>query len=363
MAFRNLSPQQMFMRLAEEHVPRFRFSGKSKEDFQKWKNEALPLVKATLGEFPQKVQLNPELQAEWLHDGLCKQRWIIDVSKHISAVLQVNFPAEVSKSGRLPGILCWHGHAFGGKEPVMGNDSSTEMRDVIRQHNYDFGHRMAKEGFVTFGIDWFGFGERNDSGKPNWRSQPESKDWCDVYYLHATMLGMTPLSIYVAHGMAVVDFICTLSQVDPERLGVMGLSGGGTLTVWSALFDPRLKAAEVICYSDLWAAFGYRDINYCGMEVAPGLFNLVDVPDLEGLIAPVPLLLDIGVYDTCYKVDTAMQCYSRLKKIYQAAGASDELQLDLFPGEHAWGGNKSVKFSKNIWSMDIEQFLLNLRVV
>ncbi len=155
MSFRNLSPQEMFIRLAEEHIPRYRFSGKNKNDFETWKNEALPLVKATVGAFPETVGLNPELQAEWQHDGLRKQRWIIDVSKHISAMLQVNFPAELPPGQKLPGILCWHGHAFGGKEPVMGNDSSADLKEVIRRHNYDYGHRMAKEGFVTFALDWF----------------------------------------------------------------------------------------------------------------------------------------------------------------------------------------------------------------
>ncbi len=334
----------MFIRLADEHVPRFRFPGGGRAEFESWKEAALPRVKATLGDFPQKTAPEPELQAEWRHDGLLKQRWLLDVSRHISAVLQVNLPGEGRGGGRRPGILCWHGHAFGGKEPVMGNASSAELRQVIERHNYDFGHRLAKAGFVTFALDWFGFGERDDGAKPNWRLPPENKDWCDVYYLHATMLGMTPLSIYVAHGSAAVDFACTLPQVDPGRLGVMGLSGGGTLTVWSALCDERLEAAEVICYSDLWPAFGYRDINYCGMEVAPGLFKLVDVPDLEGLLAPRPLLVDIGVHDTCYKVDTAMRCQRQLERIYQAAGAADRLELDLFAGEHAWGGNKSVAF-------------------
>jgi hypothetical protein len=116
------------------------------------------------------------------------------------------------------------------------------------------------------------------------------------------------------------------------------------MTLWSAFCDKRFKAAEIICYSDLWAHFGIRDINYCGMQVAPGLFKLVDLPDLQGLLAPMPLLIDIGAYDTCFMVDTAMECYRRLEKIYRAAGASDRLELDFFPGEHGWGGNKSEAF-------------------
>jgi len=339
---RNLSPQQMFIALAGEHVPRFRFMGTTAEQFRQWKQEALPAVKATLGDRPPQTPSEPRLQAEWTHDGLLKQRWILDVSRHISAVVQINYPA--AGAGRLPAILCWHGHFFGGKEAVMGNDSSSELKAVLAENNSNYGHRMAREGFVTFALDWFGYGDRSDEDKPNWRSPPGKKDWCDVYYLHATMLGMTPLGIYVAHGMAMTDFICSLPRVDPERLGVMGLSAGGTLALWSALFDPRLKAAELICYSDLWPAFGYRDINYCGMEIAPGLFKLVDVSDLQGLLAPAPLLLDIGIHDTCYKVDTAMECYRQVQSIYRAAGAGDRLELDLFAGEHAWGANKSVSF-------------------
>ena len=116
------------------------------------------------------------------------------------------------------------------------------------------------------------------------------------------------------------------------------------MTLWMSLCDERFRAAEIMCYSDLWSAFGIRDNNYCGMQVAPGLFKLVDLPDVQGLIAPRPLLVDIGANDTCFKVDTAMACYRQVEKIYKAAGASDLLELDLHPGEHGWGGNLSEAF-------------------
>ena len=116
------------------------------------------------------------------------------------------------------------------------------------------------------------------------------------------------------------------------------------MTLWSALTDSRFQAAEVICYSDLWALFGIRDINYCGMQVAPGLYALVDLPDLQGLLAPLPLLIDIGTYDSCFQPDNAIECYRQLQKIYEAANASEDLHLDLVPGGHRWGGRKSKEF-------------------
>jgi dienelactone hydrolase len=203
---------------------------------------------------------------------------------------------------------------------------------------------MAQAGFVTYGIDWMGKGERLENSKPNWRAGGAERDWCNIYYLHATMLGMTSISVNVAHGIAATDFVSKLPGVDGRRLGVMGLSGGGTMTVWMAFCDKRVKAAEIICYSDLWEYFGLRDGNYCGMQVAPGLYKLVDLPDLQGLLAPKPLLIDIGAYDACFRVDGALECFKGLEKIYRAAGAREKLQLDYFPGEHAWGGNKSVDF-------------------
>ena len=166
----------------------------------------------------------------------------------------------------------------------------------------------------------------------------------DSYYLHATMLGMTSLSINVTHGKAATDFVQGFDYVDGDRLGVMGLSGGGTMTLWMGLCDERFKAIEIICYSDLWAEFGIRDINYCGMQVAPGLYKAVDLPDAQGLLAPRPLLVDIGVHDTCFRVDSALDCFHQVEKIYEAAGVRDRLELDLHPGEHGWGGNRSEAF-------------------
>ena len=90
--------------------------------------------------------------------------------------------------------------------------------------------------------------------------------------------------------------------------------------------------------------FGIRDINTCGMQVAPGLYKWVDLPDLQGLIAPAPLLVDTGANDTCFKVDTALKCHQRLRAIYQAARAGKRLALDFHPSEHGWGGNRSEAF-------------------
>ena len=110
--------------------------------------------------------------------------------------------------------------------------------------------------------------------------------------------------------------------------------------------DERIKAADIICYSDRFGAFGLRDVNLCNSQITFGLFDLCDVPDLHGLIAPRPLLVEIGAYDGCFKVDTAMSCYRDAQKIYAAAGAADRIELELFNGGHGWAGKRSFEFFK-----------------
>jgi dienelactone hydrolase len=341
---RNLSINAHFLARAKRHVPRFRFA--PGQDFGRWQSELLSAARATLGEMPKRVPLNPEIQAEWREDGLIKQRVIFDVEEGLSAVAYVFRPER--HAGKLPAILACHGHGPFGKEAVMGNRSSSPMVNEIVNHHYDYGLQMARAGFAVIAIDWRGFGERDDRRKPN-HSDVDSqhahkRDLCNVHYLRATVLGGTVLGMDVHDGICALDYLCQQDFVDPQRIGAMGLSFGGTMTIWMAICDARIKAANVICYSDRFADFGMRDVNFCGSQITPGLYELCDVPDLQGLIAPRPLLVEIGAYDECFKVDSAMSCFREVEKIYEAAAVRDRLELDLFEGGHRWGGNLSLQF-------------------
>ena len=339
---RNLSVNAYFRDLAARHRPRFRFAGKTRKDWKAWHDQLLPAVKATLGNMPEKVPLNAEVQVEWIEDGLVKQKLIFDVEEGLSATAFLYRPAKAR--GKLPGILACHGHGPAGKDNVMGNRFSSEMRENIDSANYGYGLQMAKAGYAVIAIDWRGFGERNDRVKPNWNDMIGQRDICNVHYLRATILGMTVLGMDVHDGTCALDYLCEQDFVDPGRIGVMGLSFGGTMTTWMSIVDERIKAADIICYSDRFADFGMRDVNFCGSQITPGLYALCDVPDLHGLTAPRPLLVEIGVHDNCFRIESAMSCFHEVERIYSAAGVRERLELDLFGGGHGWGGNRSVAF-------------------
>jgi dienelactone hydrolase len=341
---RNFSVHDHFQALAARHRPQFRFDGKDASAWSAWREQLHPRILQSLGTLPQATPLNPECIVRWEADGLIKEKIVFDVEEGLSAEAYVFRPAN--GDGPWPGILCCHGHGPFGKEPVMGNRSTKEMSAAIDQHNYDYGLKMSQAGFVTIAIDWRGFGARDDRGKPHHRdlTRHGPRDQCNLHQIRAQILGRSMLGMNIHDGKCALDYLAQLPYVNRERLGVMGLSLGGTMTTWMAVCDPRIKAADIICYSDRFADFAIRDVNFCGSQITQGLYAMCDVPDLQGLIAPRPLLVEIGTHDGCFRIESAMSCYRELEKIYRAAGASEKLELDLFPGGHVWGGNKSVAF-------------------
>jgi len=339
---RNLSVNALFRRIGRRQRPRYRFDGTGADDWRAWREQLLPALRESLGRMPEPVPLNPEILGEWQGDGLVKQKLVFDVEDGLSATAYLYRPA--SATGALPGILACHGHGPFGKDSVMGNRGTPDHRANVERLNYDYGLEMAKAGHVVIAIDWRGFGERDDRVKPNQNDIFGARDPCNVHYVRATMLGRTVLGMDVHDGKCALDYLCGLDCVNADRIGVMGLSFGGTMTTWMSLCDERIKAADIICYSDRFADFAMRDANTCGSQVTPGLFALCDMPDLHGLIAPRPLLVEIGSFDNCFLVGSAVSCYREVEKIYAAAGASDMLELELFEGGHQWAGKKSFEF-------------------
>ncbi len=78
----------------------------------------------------------------------------------------------------------------------------------------------------------------------------------------------------------------------------------------------------------------------------PAIHRYFDTDDIAGLIAPRPLLLEMGIYDKCFFIEDALKGYEGVKRIYQAAGCADKLWADIHSGQHAFAGNKAFEFFK-----------------
>jgi len=144
--------------------------------------------------------------------------------------------------------------------------------------------------------------------------------------------------------MRAIDFLLTKKNVDPDRIGCMGLSQGGTMTTYITLLDERVRAADIICYATTTAHYAINRPNFCGSQLVPGLYRYADVGDIIGAIAPRPLLMESGASDTCFWLHSAREAHEKAKKAYRASGHSDKLHIEIFPGEHSFAAGKAFAF-------------------
>ena len=336
MAHRNFSVIEYFDRRVQGWQPQLSFREYSYEDWKQWREAALAKYLELLGEFPEPVDLAPEVIYAVEEDGLIRERVIFDSEEFMSVPCVVQRPVDMPADRSGKAILCSHGHGPFGKEPVSGNATTPELRANIAYHHYNYGEEMARRGFLTISPDLRVFGERADGGNPY-----PGRDACNIMFIRGVMLGIYTLTLNIWDMKRCIDYLQTRPEVDPERIGMMGLSQGGTMTTFTSALEPRIKAADIIAYVNPWERFRG---NICGSQIVPQIFKYFDTHDIAGMIAPRPLLVEMGVHDTCFPIEAMLTGFEGIRRIYRAAGVEDRLWSDVHPGEHAFAANKAYEF-------------------
>ena len=336
---RNFSMQTYWAKLAESHPPKLHFETAGM-DWPAWQAEAQAKYLALLGQFPEPVPLEAAVESQVRDGDLIRERVVFNSEAFMSVPCQVLRPVTMAADKSNPAIICSHGHGPYGKDSVAGIRSSADRRARIADHNYDYGMQMAKAGYLTISPDLRGFGERRDGMDPF-----PGRDACNVNYIRGTMLGRWPITLNIWDMKCCVDYLETRPEVDPQRIGMMGLSQGGTMTTWTAAAEPRIAAADIMGYINPWQGFAIDRMNVCGSQVAPEIYAWFDTDDIAGLIAPRPLMLDMGIYDDCFFIHDLLTGYDRVKRIYEAAGVPDKLWTDIHPSGHSFGDvEQAVEF-------------------
>ena len=337
MAKREFSMVAYFNRLAQDWVPLQSFAGSSKEEWQEWHEAARAKLLELLGAYPKPVDLSPDVAYSIEDRGVVRERVVFDSEEHMSVPCVVLKPVDMPSDKAGAAILCCHGHGSFGKEPVAGNATSPELVANIAELNYNYAEQMAHHGFLTIAPDLRVFGERSDTGSL------VGKNKCNTHFLRGLILGVNTLTLNIWDMKCCVDYLETRPEVDPRRIGMMGLSQGGCMTAFTSAVEPRIKAADIIGYVSTWEGSINRG-GLCGSQVVPDIFKHLDVPDIAGLIAPRPLLIEMGIHDKCFPIEDQLRGYKRVERIYKAAGAEESLWADVHPGAHAFAANRAVGF-------------------
>lgn len=341
MVQRNFSMQAYWEAVAKDWQPLLHFRGTSKADWQAWYKEAYAKFMQLLGDFPDPVPLEAEVEYTVEEGDLIRERVVFQADEYMSVPCLVLRPKDMKADGSNPAILCSHGHGPYGKDPIMGVRSSPGHEEMIRSHNHNYGEQMARHGYLTIAPDLRAFGERKDP----WADLMQGEAYCNSEFVKGALMGIYPLTLNIWDMKRCLDYLETRPEVDKNRLGMMGLSQGGTMTTFTSAAEPRIKTADIICYVNPFGEFGVKQWdNLCGSQLVPAIYRYLDTDDIAGLIAPRPLLMEMGIYDNCFLIKDTLKGYEGVKRIYEAAGVPDRLWADIFPGPHAWGGNKSVEF-------------------
>jgi esterase/lipase len=199
--------------------------------------------------------------------------------------------------GPLPAVVCIHGHQGNRWTPFDPNEAIYKC----------FGKALAKQGFVVISTD---VGQH------------------DVREADRTLMGERLWDC-----MRLVDYLQTLPEVDPKRIGCAGLSLGGEMTMWLGAMDERIAAtvsAGFLTYMD------QMEHNHCLCWKFDGLRERVDYPDIYALMAPRPLQCQNGLKepDTQFAVPLAKKAMKEIEPAYQSFGALQNVQLDVHDGAH-----------------------------
>lgn len=341
MAKKLFSMHQYWLDRIKKFEPELAFKGKTPKDWEAWHKSACSKYFELLGDFPRKVPLDAEVESSVEDEDLIRERVVFDSEEFMSVPCQVLRPKNMKADGSNAAIICSHGHGAFGKDAVSGIKSSQEHIRNISEHNYNYAQQMAKAGFLTISPDLRVFGERRDGLDPF-----PGRDACNVNFIKGELLGVHTLTLNIWDIKCCIDYLETRPEVDAGRIGMMGLSQGGTMTTFAAAADPRIKAADIIGYVNSWAGFAIDRGNFCGSQIIPGIFKFFDVDEIAGMIAPRPLLVEMGIYDDCFFIQDLLKGFEGLKEIYSAAGAEDRLWADIGPKGHAFLGNKAFEFFK-----------------
>jgi cephalosporin-C deacetylase-like acetyl esterase len=197
---------------------------------------------------------------------------------------------------------------------------------------------LVRSGFVVLAYDPIGQGER----RQYWDPQANYAE-IETIFEHSMagqlliLLGENLTQYRVWDGMRALDYLLTRSEVDREKVGCAGHSGGGTLTLFISALDERVKCSVVVegGTSHRWpehippeARVGPSDVE---QNIFPAALHGVDLCDLHVAIAPRPLMAMIENYNPGFNLAA-----QHIRERYELLGAPDNFATAEATDPHAW---------------------------
>lgn len=318
------------------------------------REHARHLVLDALACRPTQVDFRPEIVDRADMGDYVREKIVFTTSPAFRVPAYVLIPKGLRKP--LPAIVDLHSHGgmfLYGKEKVIDLGTNSETMVAYHRANYD-GRPTATEfvrrGYVVITIDALMFGERRivqqrdiELGFERSRYSAE-----DVQRLNQqcrlreatlvkglTLAGLTWPGLVTEDDIRTVDYLVTRPEVDPNRIGCVGVSFGGHRSLFLGGLDERIKAACVTGFLSTVRPMIRQHLDtHSFVHFIPQLHRHLDLPDVVGLRAPLPLLVQQCSQDGLFPLSGMQAAVDKLNAIYTKAGAPESFTGRFYDVPH-----------------------------
>jgi dienelactone hydrolase len=322
----------------KEMPRRLGFQATDRKSAEAWQRKLRAKLTELVGGFPQqRTPLQPRILETKDFPGYTRETVIFTSRPGLEVFGYLMTPKGKAKP--MPAVISVPGHGFGVND-ISGIDDKGNERTVKGPYAYDYALQIVENGMAALAIEPLGFGCRRDAAA---RSKNGGTSSCQPSAGAALLFGETMVGWRVWDIIRSVDYLETRKEFDPKRIGLMGISGGGTCTVFGAALEPRISAAFVSGYLNT-----FRDsilsLSHCIDNYVPGILQWCELYDVAGLIAPRPLFCESGVKDPIFPINAFKESYANVSKVYEAFGAQDRIGHEIHPGAHVFSGKQGLPF-------------------
>jgi dienelactone hydrolase len=290
---------------------------RSLEDWEARRGEYRRQLEEMLGlwPMPERTDLKAVITGKLEHPEFTVEKLYFQAMPRLYVTANLYLPKKLE--GPAPAILYVCGHSR-----VMTNGISCGSKAGYQRH----GAWFARNGYVCLMIDMLEYAEIQgrhhgtySDGRWWWNSR-----------------GYTPAGVEAWFGIRALDYLCARPEVDKERIGMTGRSGGGSYTWTVAALDDRVKvAAPVAGITDLQNQVVDGSIEgHCDCMFFLNTYRW-DFPQVAALLAPRPLLIGNSDKDPLFPLDGVVRLYTQTRRIYQLYGKTNQLGLLITEGPHA----------------------------
>ncbi len=283
------------------------------ENLEQWEARRAavgPALRRALGfdPWPEKTPLDARITGRRDRETYVIENLLFQSKPQFYVTANVYAPKQAQRP--LPAIVVTAGHAM----------QQGKNYDLYRTAQLGLVH----QGFLVLAYDPVGQGERRLPGNSH-----------DVSYA-ALLTGKSNLHYMVWDSIRAVDYLLSRDDVDPDRIGLTGNSGGGLNTMYTMPVEPRFAVGAsfcCLCSYEAWIADGG---NHCICNHLPGACREFEQFEFVGLCTPRPFLAGNGAKDPIFPVAGVRKTIERARKIYTLYDVADRVNLHEAPLPHGW---------------------------